>query len=87
LKVDRAVLELTTKTLRGMLAKLIQEGFFKEPKTASAAYTELADRRRFKTAKPNVYRECDEITRMGYLLAHNDGYQAVPGMKIVTKET
>lgn len=86
LKVERPVLELTTKTLKGMLAKLIHEGFFREPKTASAAYTELADRRRFRTAKPNVYRECDEITRMGYLVAVSDGYQVVPGMKIVTKE-
>jgi hypothetical protein len=80
-KVERPVLQLDGGTLRGKLALLIHEGFFDEAKTASAAYTELADRRKCKTAKPNVYRECDLIAGMGFLVGEGNGYRAVPEMK------
>lgn len=80
-KIERPRLELDGKTLRGRLAMMIAEGYFDQPQTGNAAFQELRERRRFPTAKPNVYRELDALTDMGFLLKEPDGYQAVPDMK------
>lgn len=80
-KIERRTIEVTDETLFGRLAGLVAEGFFEEPRTGSAAYTELR-RRNFPTAKPNVYRECDKIATMGFLTKEAGGYQAVEGMKV-----
>lgn len=76
----REVIEVDGNTLRGRLARMIHAGWFDEPKTASAAYTEL-QRNGFGTAKPNVYKECDRLAEMGFLTKEATGYQAVAGMK------
>jgi hypothetical protein len=36
--------------------------------------------------KPNVYKECDALTELGFLTKEDGGYQAVPGMKISITE-
>ncbi len=77
----REVVEADSKTLRGRLAVLIHKGFFNDPATASAAHTELL-RVGFSTAKPNVYKECDKLTEMGFLTKEAGGYQTVEGMKV-----
>lgn len=74
-----ATVELDGNSLRGRLALLISKGFFNEPHTANAAFDELK-RRGFRTAKPNVYRECDKLAELGYLTKEEGGYQAVPDM-------
>lgn len=79
--VERKTVELTEATLLGRCAGLIAKGFFDEPTTASAAFTEF-QKTGFRTAKPNVYKECDRLTTMGFLVKLTGGYQAVPGMKI-----
>lgn len=80
-QVDRQVIEATDSTLRGRVAILISEGFFSGVATASAAFTEIK-RRGFSTAKPNVYKECDKLSELGFLTKETNGYQAVEGMKV-----
>jgi hypothetical protein len=79
--VSRPTIEADGQSLRGSLALLISEDFFKEVVSASRAYTELVRRGR-KVAKPGVYNECDNLANLGFLTKENGGYQAVPGMKI-----
>jgi len=79
--VERPVVEANSKTLRGALAVLISERFFDTPKNGNTAFNELK-RRGKGTAKPNVYRELDELAEMGFVTKEETGYQAVPGMKV-----
>lgn len=84
--VQKQSVELDGSTLRGRLAILVSEDFFKEePVNGNVVWKEL-QRRGIGTAKPNVYRELDGLTKMGFLVKSSEGYQAVPGMK-VTKKT
>ena len=73
-------IELDGKTLRGRLARMIADGFFDDAKAGNAAFNELK-RVGFKTAKPNVYRECDALAELGFLTKESDGFHAVEGMK------
>lgn len=73
--VQRPVIELDTSTLRGRIAGLITEGYFDEPRNGNTVYNELRERRKFPTAKPNVYRECDKLCEMGFLTFEGTGYQ------------
>lgn len=74
------VIELNDTTLVGRVAGLIAEGFFDAGATANAAFAEIK-RRGFACAVPSVYRACDDLTLKGFLKKDN-GYTAVPGMKI-----
>ena len=62
-------------------ALLISEGFFDETATASKAFSEL-QRRGIGSAKPNVYKACDDLTTKGFLTKEKDGYRTVEGMKV-----
>lgn len=79
------VIELTDKTLRGRLAIMIKDGYFDEKVTGNAAFVTLK-KTGFRTAKPNVYKECDNLTSMGFLIK-DDGYEAVQSMKSNIKKT
>jgi hypothetical protein len=79
--VERQVLEVDGKTLRGRLARLIADGWFNEIKAGNAAYQEL-QRLGFSTAKPNVYRELDGITGLGFLTKEDGGFLAVKTAKV-----
>jgi hypothetical protein len=52
--IERPVVEVDGKTLRGRLVALLADGFFDEPTAGNAAYNELT-RVGFRTAKPNVW--------------------------------
>jgi hypothetical protein len=79
--VKREKITLDGTTLRGRLAILVSESFFDAGANGNTAFNELK-RRGVATAKPNVYRELDKLTEMGFLLKSDAGYQAVPGMKV-----
>jgi hypothetical protein len=79
-RVEPKVLEAEENTLRGGLAILIQKGFFLTPKNGNTAFNELVRLGR-KIAKPNVYRELDNLAELGFVTKEADGYQAT-GMKI-----
>lgn len=80
--VRRTTVTMEHSSLRGRLAGMIHDGFFATPVTASAAYDELRGRRGFSTSKPNVYKEMDKFTEMGFVTKESGGYQAVPGMVV-----
>lgn len=79
--VKKQTVELDGSSLRGRLAILLSENFFEDPTTGNAAWKEL-DKRGTGSAKPNVYRELDKLTEMGFLVKVDGGYQSVPGMKV-----
>lgn len=79
--IERKIIQLDDSKLVGRVAQMIAEGFFDQSTTASAAFTDL-QRRGKGSAKPNVYKACDELTTMGFLTKESDGYRAVEGMKI-----
>jgi hypothetical protein len=83
-RVQKQTVELDGGTLRGRLAILVSEGFFDNRSTGYSAWQELT-RRGIGSAKPNVYRELDELTKMGFLLKSDEGYQSVAGMKVSKK--
>lgn len=79
--VERPVIDLEGDTLRGRLARLLADGFFKEPATGHRAFQEM-ERRAFRTSKPNVYKELDKLAELGFLTKEEGGYQAVDGMLV-----
>jgi hypothetical protein len=79
--VERKVVEVDGNTLRGRLARLIQQGFFDTTIGGTSALGEL-NRRGIGSAKPNVYRELDRLVTDGFLTKEDGGYRVVPGMKI-----
>lgn len=80
-EVERQVIELSHATLRGRLARLIVDGFFKEAATGHAAFKEL-ERRGVSTAKPNVYKELDKLAELGFLTKEERGFRVVEGMLV-----
>ena len=79
-KLERPTVNLDGNTLRGGLARMIHDGFFKEAKNGNSSFVELK-RRGVAVAKPNVYRELDKLAEMGFLTKEATGYQAVADMK------
>jgi hypothetical protein len=72
-QIEVPVLEADGKTLRGGIALLIHRGFFAAPKNGNTTFNELQRLGR-KTAKPNVYRELDNLAELGFLTKEPDGY-------------
>lgn len=84
-QTTRERIEASQATLFGRVAILIAEGFFDDGATASAAWTELGARG-WSTAKPNVYKECDKLTTLGFLRKVPEGYRSIEGMKVQIDE-
>jgi hypothetical protein len=81
IRETREVIEVDGKSLRGRIASLIARGFFDKPVSGNAVFNECK-RIGHATAKPNVYKECDRLTEMGFLTKEGEaGYQAVANMK------
>lgn len=86
IEVQRQVLQIDGSTLKGRLAQMIAAGFFDEVKTGNAAYLEL-QRKGFSTAKPNVYKELDKLTELGFLTKEaKEGYLVVAEARINIKK-
>lgn len=80
--VKREVVTVDGGSGDGWIGRLIAEGFFDEVKTGYSVFVEL-QRRGVKLAKPSAYNWCDQMTRRGFLTKEgNQGYRAVPGMKV-----
>jgi DNA-binding transcriptional ArsR family regulator len=79
--VERPTIDCDGGSLRGRIARLIVEDFFKEPQNGNTAFNEI-QRRGGKVAKPNVYRELDKLAELGFVTKEATGYKAVEGMKV-----
>lgn len=83
--IERPVLEMDGSSLQGRLAKLIADGFFREPRPGPQVQKELA-RRGCDQPTTNIYRAMDKLAEMGFVTKESAGYQAVPEMKVSIRE-
>lgn len=87
-RTERPTLEIDGSTLKGRLAKLIHEGFFRAARPAGDVLKEC-QRRGWLTANNrsnHLAPPLGDLTEMGFLTREDAGYQAVPGMKITQSE-
>lgn len=85
-EVTRETVEMKASTWLGRTAALIAEGFFDTPKKSSAVFKE-GQRRGATGVAPRADEACKKLLAMGFLTREEDGYLAVPGMKVNIVET
>ena len=73
------VIKADGHSLRGRVARLIHEGFLREPRNPNQVYLELK-RLGAKVAKPGVYAEMDKLAEWGFLTKEEKGYMVVPSV-------
>jgi hypothetical protein len=84
IRVDRPVIEMDDRTLKGRIARLASEGFFKSPRPAGEVLRE-AQRRGWMTSNNrsnHVAIPLSELTELGLLTREDQGYQLAPGCRI-----
>jgi hypothetical protein len=83
-RVERPVIEMDDRTLKGRIARLASEGFFKSPRPAGEVLRE-AQRRGWMTSNNrsnHVAIPLSELTELGLLTREDQGYQLAPGCRI-----
>src|SRR6185437_5246275 len=88
LSVTRCKLEWNDQSLKGRIALLIHEGFFKNPRGAGDVLREAQRRGWMKkdNRSNHVAIPLGALTEEGFLVREDSGYQVAPGIKISTKE-
>ena len=84
--IEKPVLEVNGANLAGQCGRLLADGFFAQPKAGTQAQKEVLRRFSNKTPTTNLYNALDKMVSQGFLTKETDGYLAVPGMKVTTKE-
>lgn len=82
----RTVIEIDLTSARGMIAKLISEGFFDQNTTANSAWKEAGRRWNYKGISARMSEQLNALTTMGFVTKESDGYRAVPDMKVSIKK-
>jgi hypothetical protein len=77
----RTVIEVDLTSARGMVAKLLSEGFFDKTVSANVAWKEAKRRWNYKGPSTRFYEQLDQLTSVGFVTKEDGGYCAVPGMK------
>jgi hypothetical protein len=77
----RETVEVDLKGARGMVAKLLSEGFLDKAITATLVWKEVKRRWNYGGISARIYEQLDWFTSAGFVTKESDGYQAVPGMK------
>lgn len=87
--VHRPVINFDGGSIKGRLALLVEDGFFKQPKKQADTLREFKRRGWLDQKAGNVViiRPMAEITEMGFLTIEAEGYRAVPGTKISKAES
>jgi hypothetical protein len=80
LKIERRVIAMSTDSLDGNVAKLIFDGFFKEPRGNAETVNEL-NRRGWKTIAPRMSDAFTRFNKMGLLYQESGKYRAVEDAK------
>jgi len=80
--VQRKTVEADETSALGMIAILLSEDFLKDTSTATAVWKEMKRRWNYGGISARAYEQLDRLTAMGFVTKENDGYKAVPGMKI-----
>lgn len=79
---QRTVIEVDLTSARGMMAKLISEGFFDNAVTPTAAWKEAGRRWNYKGISARMSEQLNLLTSMGFVTKEVDGFRAVPDMKV-----
>jgi hypothetical protein len=87
-QVDRPALDFDGSSIKGRLAILLTENYFKAPRRQADVLREFKRRGWLdrKTGNAVIIRPMAEITEMGLLTVEPEGYQAAPGMKVSKAE-
>ncbi len=87
-RVERPVLELDGKSPIGRLALLLKEGFFKDPRETRDVVKEAIRRGWCGNKTPDVAyaKPLKKLAEQGFLTIEEDGWHAVPGMKVSISE-
>lgn len=78
---QRTTVEMDLTSAKGMVAKLMSEGFLDRPVTSSSVWNELKRRWNYKGISARAYEQLEWFASNGFATKEADGYQAVPGMK------
>lgn len=81
IREERTLIEIDLKSAKGMVAKLIHDGFFDQTASANAAWTEMKRRWDYRGNAARAYEQCDALTVLGFLTKETGGYQAVAEAK------
>lgn len=79
--ITRKTITLDEFSLKGRIARLLSEGFFREPKGPSAIRSALK-RTGPDANTANIGRSMDDFTRDGFTTDEGNGYREVPGMEV-----
>jgi len=80
-KVERQTIEMDDSTIIGRIARLVHDGYFKQPKNGPTVQKELK-RRGCDQPTTNLYKPLNRLTEMGFLTLEPDGFQEVAEMKV-----
>jgi hypothetical protein len=80
--VERKTIQTDETNALGMIAILLKEGFFKETVKSGDAWRELKRRWAYGGISARVYEQLEKLTAMNFVTREDDGYKAVPGMKV-----
>lgn len=86
--ITRTAVEVDLTSARGMIAKLLAEGFLDKPATSGAVWKEMKRRWSYGGISARAYEQLQYFNAQGFVTNEgSDGYRAVPEMKknIVTK--
>jgi hypothetical protein len=81
IKVERQTVQMEDVSIIGRIARLIHEGYFKQPRNGPTVQKELK-RRGCDQPTTNLYKPLNRLTEMGFLTLEPDGFQEVPEMKV-----
>lgn len=80
-KVERQTVDMDDSTIIGKIARLLHDGYFKQPKIVPTVQKELK-RRGCDQPTRNLYKPLNQLAKMGFLTLEPYGFQEVPEMKV-----
>lgn len=81
-KIERQTIEMDDLSIIGRIARLLHDGYFKQPKNGPMVQKELK-RRGCDQPTTNLYKPLNRLTEMGFLTLEPDGFQEVSEMKVM----
>ncbi len=82
LTIERQTVQTNLKELRGMIAKLLSEGFLDQSTSGNAVWKECQRRWSYGGNSARAYEQLDQLNALGFVTKEEKGYQAVPDMKV-----
>jgi len=85
IKVERQTVDMDDSTIIGRIARLLHDGWFKDPRNGPTVQKELK-RRGCDQPTTNLYKPLNKLTEMGFLTLETDGYKEVPEMIVMVQK-